>query len=74
MLHRFCKLPPSSLSSLPCGCFPGEVFYVNQAHSLAAGRHPSLTVWTTRVSNTDRYPYFRGSASNPGRKLPWLLV
>jgi len=32
-----------------------------------------LTVWTTRVSNTDRSPYFRGSASMRRRMLPWPL-
>jgi len=37
-------------------------------------RHPSLTVWTTRVSNTDRTPYSRGSASIVGGRLPWPLV
>lgn len=37
-------------------------------------QHPSLTVWTTRVSNTDRYPYFRSSASSVDGRLPWPSV
>jgi len=36
-------------------------------------QHPSLTAWTTRVSNPDRAPCFRGSAAMGGRKLPWPL-
>ena len=42
--------------------------------SAEPNRHPSLTVWTTRVSNTDRRPYFRSSASSVGGELPWPLV
>lgn len=42
--------------------------------STQPNRHPSLTVWTTRVSNTDRCPYFRSSASSGGGELPWPLV
>ena len=71
MPHRFNKLPPISLGPRPCGCFPGEVLCVSMA---AARRHPSLTVWTTRVSNTDRAPYSRSSASNVDGRLPWPLV
>ena len=70
MPHRFNKLPPISLGPRPCGCFPGEVLYVCEA---AGCRHPSLTVWTTRVSNTDRTPYVRGSAPSRGGGPPWPL-
>ena len=42
--------------------------------SAEPNQHPSLTVWTTRVSNTDRCPYFRSSASSTGGELPWPLV
>ena len=70
MPHRFNGLPPISLGPLPCGCSPGGVLCVSVA---VARRHPSLTVWTTRVSNTDRTPYFRGSAPMPPGWLPWPL-
>ena len=71
MPHRFNRLPPISLGPLPCGCSPGEVLCVSMA---VARPHPSLTVWTTRVSNTDRTPYSRGSAPKEAGRLPWPLV
>jgi len=74
MLHRLYKLPPISLGPLPCGCSPGEVFCVSKNQGMAPVRHPSLTVWTTSVSNTDRSPYFRGSTSIGDSPLPWPLV
>ena len=68
MPHRFNRLPPISLGSRPCGCSPGEVLCVCEA---APCQHPSLTVWTTGVSNPDRAPYARGSAPSPGGRPPW---
>lgn len=59
----FQQAPANLIRSPALRLIPRRGALRKQDEARCAHQHPELTVWTTSVSNTDRSPYFRGSAT-----------